>query len=86
MGEQATGIGRVFDVRSNDNGNAGFGIDNTGGDLQLRIDRMEAVRNVTGLEINGTGSAGGLRICIVRVGSFPAATSSNPESSLSDDQ
>src|SRR5262249_27969673 len=53
----ATGIGRVFDVRSNNNGGAGFGVDNTGGDLQLRIDRMDVNRNLTGLAISGTGAA-----------------------------
>ncbi len=53
----ATGSGRIFDVNVVDNGSEGLRIDNIGGDLELRIDRFDGSRNLTGISLNGSGSA-----------------------------
>lgn len=53
----ATGNGQIFDVSANNNGGAGLAIANTGGDLQLRVDRLDAGSNQYGVHLTGTGSA-----------------------------
>ena len=53
----ATGTGRVFESIFNDSAAEGLRIDNNGGDLQLRVDDVEAKRNLTGISINGENGA-----------------------------
>jgi hypothetical protein len=53
----ATGNGQVFDSSLNNNALEGMRVDNTGGDLNLRVNNVDAQSNLTGVSLNGTGFA-----------------------------